>query len=254
MSNGSATIKRLPWLRVKSQFLFRGSFTDFGATFRRTPPQGAEYTLSVPTEAAAAVLNSKSWLKMVSDTAGIGPGDVLKFVLHSREEYADASSLKRVRVSGTVTRITKGEDTAAGALGAAAGAGGLHVSVRGSISSLILHRPRLQPSASSNSIISMTGGTAGPNTTTDSPRSSISGMSLVPHSGSPSASAGPEIVGSVSYEWPAPATGAGSSSVRAGDLKGNVVLAYLARASATQADAVTDGKHCHAFTLWCIQS
>lgn len=52
-----------PWVDVRSSFLFRGSFRDYAPAFRRSPPAGEEFTLSLRSAADVAVLCSKAWFR-----------------------------------------------------------------------------------------------------------------------------------------------------------------------------------------------
>lgn len=136
----SASGSSMPWVRIKSQFLFRGTFTDHTNSFKCTPPEGASYSVALPTPAAVAVLTSKPWFKpaatavvaaagsstssaaepsspanadAAASASPLAPGDVLRFAIHSQEVFSDATTLKRVHVTGTVVRTGRAAGSAA---------------------------------------------------------------------------------------------------------------------------------------------
>lgn len=254
------------WVDVRSSFLFRGAFSDFGAAFRRSPPAGESFVLRLASAADVAVLCSKAWFRRallpvppsqaawaLDQTGGassdappthdadapppaaapieLAVGDVLAFRLHIVERPADAHSLARVSVRGSVRRVIAARKAAASAAN-----GPRPTATRGRATLAPAkalaggQRHTLRTSASVASFISM--------------RSALTeggDLAAAPAAATPDA-AGPAggvcDVGSVEFEWPPAHTAGGEGDAPPPPLKSNPVTAFLRRAAAAEAEVV----------------
>ncbi|KAJ1969223.1 fatty acid synthase alpha subunit Lsd1, partial [Dispira parvispora] len=99
-----------PIMEVTSQFLYRGKFTDFEHTFRRT--QETPMQVKLTNSKDLAVLRSKEWLEW--DEEGEIQGEesleafptVLVFRLATYTEFKDKSVFSKVHTTGSVTMLT----------------------------------------------------------------------------------------------------------------------------------------------------
>ncbi|KAJ1994195.1 fatty acid synthase alpha subunit Lsd1 [Dimargaris cristalligena] len=95
-----------PVMEVTSQFLYRGQFTDFEHTFRRTTETPIQVTLNTPKD--LAVMRSKEWLLWddSEDVPELETPCVLEFRLNSYMEFRDKVNFSKVETTGTVTMLT----------------------------------------------------------------------------------------------------------------------------------------------------
>ncbi|CEG41510.1 fatty acid synthase subunit [Plasmopara halstedii] len=93
-----------PLVELHSEFLIRGTFTDFESTFSIDMSQND----FVPTrQEDVEILKAKSWLKLASK-ASVHIGDHLIFKLTTKKQYASISLLKSLEVSGSLFRDEAG--------------------------------------------------------------------------------------------------------------------------------------------------
>lgn len=97
-----ATLSRggKPLMEIISTFLYRGKFTDYENTFRRTIEQPVQVVLASRKD--IEVLQSKTWVKWNEDAPSLNPGAILIFRLETFAQNANATVLAKVRTSGSV--------------------------------------------------------------------------------------------------------------------------------------------------------
>ncbi|KAG3101268.1 Fatty acid synthase subunit beta [Phytophthora idaei] len=90
-----------PLVELHSEFLIRGSFTDFESTFSVEESKD-EFVLKDVDE-----FKAKSWLKLAAETS-LNSGDQLTLQLTTKKQYASTSSLRSLEVSGVLIREEAG--------------------------------------------------------------------------------------------------------------------------------------------------
>ncbi|KAG3005001.1 Fatty acid synthase subunit alpha [Phytophthora cactorum] len=90
-----------PLVELHSEFLIRGSFTDFESTFSVEESKD-EFVLKDVDE-----FKAKSWLKLAAETS-LNSGDQLTLQLTTKKQYASTSSLRSLEVTGVLIREEAG--------------------------------------------------------------------------------------------------------------------------------------------------
>ncbi|KNC98227.1 phosphopantetheine-protein transferase domain [Spizellomyces punctatus DAOM BR117] len=89
-----------PLMEIVSTFLYRGTFTDYENTFRRTTEKPVQVVLSSNKD--IQVLQSKTWIKWNTDAPQLTPGAILIFRLETFAQNADATVYAHVQTTGSV--------------------------------------------------------------------------------------------------------------------------------------------------------
>lgn len=84
-------------MEILSKFLYRGRFTDYENTFRRTTERPMQIELR--TQKDVAVLQDKKWIKWYGCTPEIGVGATLIFRLRTLSRFKNDKSLSKVYFS-----------------------------------------------------------------------------------------------------------------------------------------------------------
>jgi len=114
-SRRCATGEWQPWLRIRSRFLFRGTFSDHSGTF---VAMERCFDLRVKDEAMRRVLESKAWL--ASDVPVPEVGATLRAQFRVVEEFAaSGKGAAAVRASGSLARVSGAEPAEVSSLGGA---------------------------------------------------------------------------------------------------------------------------------------
>ncbi|KAI9205069.1 fatty acid synthase [Polychytrium aggregatum] len=92
--NGSAVIE------IISRFLYRGKFSDYENTFRRTAEKPMQVELK--TKKDVAVLKSKKWIQWNETAPEITPSSVLIFRLESFAKFKNATVFSHIATNGSV--------------------------------------------------------------------------------------------------------------------------------------------------------
>mmetsp|Transcript_17053 Transcript_17053/g.37202 ORF Transcript_17053/g.37202 Transcript_17053/m.37202 type:complete len:3767 (-) Transcript_17053:37-11337(-) len=99
----SRTQRRYQWIRLHSEFLIRGNFTDYQSSFSSTT---YESSMVCDTEAKVSVLMSKKWFK---SNKTIAVGDRIVFRLNKVDErYTSPTTVTDVNVEGAVLVYSTG--------------------------------------------------------------------------------------------------------------------------------------------------
>ncbi|KAI8824957.1 uncharacterized protein EV422DRAFT_605412 [Fimicolochytrium jonesii] len=96
-----------PLMEIISTFLYRGKFTDYENTFRRTSEQPVQVVLGSTKD--IEVLQAKPWFSLKAEAPALKKGAVLIFRLETTAQNADAAKLATVKTSGTVSLKTTRE-------------------------------------------------------------------------------------------------------------------------------------------------
>ncbi|KAI8919392.1 fatty acid synthase [Powellomyces hirtus] len=89
-----------PLMEIISTFLYRGKFTDYENTFRRTTEKPIQVVLA--SQKDLEVLQSKTWFKLNDDVPGLKSGATLIFRLETFSQNANPSVLAQVKTTGSV--------------------------------------------------------------------------------------------------------------------------------------------------------
>ncbi|KAL5526485.1 FAS2 [Sanghuangporus sanghuang] len=89
-----------PVIEVVSSFLYRGRFSDFVNTFEIIDEP--DYVVSLDSDAAVGVLQSKEWFDWIDHTKPLQAGTTLIFRLKSEVSYKDKTHYSSVSVSGDI--------------------------------------------------------------------------------------------------------------------------------------------------------
>ncbi|KAF8206176.1 fatty acid synthase [Mycena galopus ATCC 62051] len=89
-----------PVIEVISAFLYRGRFTDYENTFETT--EEPDYVVTLETDAAVGVLQSKEWFEWVDESKPLLAGTSLIFRVKSQVSFKDKTSYREVKVSGDI--------------------------------------------------------------------------------------------------------------------------------------------------------
>ncbi|TFK27788.1 fatty acid synthetase alpha subunit [Coprinopsis marcescibilis] len=87
-------------IEVDSSFLYRGRFTDFENTFDTT--EEPDYVVSLETDAAVGVLQSKEWFEWENETSPLTASASLIFRIQSHVTFKDKATYRNVAVTGDV--------------------------------------------------------------------------------------------------------------------------------------------------------
>ncbi|KAJ1970693.1 fatty acid synthase alpha subunit Lsd1, partial [Dimargaris xerosporica] len=95
-----------PVMEVTSQFLYRGHFTDYEHTFRRTKETPIRVTLETTKD--LAVLKAKEWIEWgdTNVTSELTTPCVLEFRLNTFTQFRDRTAFAKVHTTGSVTMLT----------------------------------------------------------------------------------------------------------------------------------------------------
>ncbi|KAJ3148374.1 3-oxoacyl-[acyl-carrier-protein] synthase [Geranomyces michiganensis] len=104
-----ATLNRdaKPLMEIVSTFLYRGKFTDYENTFRRTTEKPVQVVLASAKD--IEVLQSKSWFKQHSSAKALYAGAILIFRLETFSQNKNAHVLASVTTTGSVSLKTTRE-------------------------------------------------------------------------------------------------------------------------------------------------
>ncbi|TYZ68250.1 hypothetical protein PybrP1_005286 [[Pythium] brassicae (nom. inval.)] len=94
-----------PLVELRSEFLIRGSFSDFSSVF--TVSDSVE-RVTLGGAFDVRLLSSKPWLTLLPDAAPLAVGDTLELKLTTRKQFATMNQLASVQVSGSVFRVSSG--------------------------------------------------------------------------------------------------------------------------------------------------
>lgn len=89
-----------PVIEVVSSFLYRGRFIDYENTFDTT--EESDYSLTLETDAAVGVLQSKEWFEWADEAKPLSAGTSLIFRTSSKMSFKDKASFKDVSVTGDI--------------------------------------------------------------------------------------------------------------------------------------------------------
>ncbi|KAA0166660.1 hypothetical protein FNF28_03034 [Cafeteria roenbergensis] len=107
-----------PWLRLRSRFLFRGTFTDHSGTFSATE---RSFDMHVKDETVRQVLASKAWFSARRAPAGEAEmppvGCTLRAKFRTVVEFNAAGRSKSVRIQGAATVVSSVEPPDVSSLG-----------------------------------------------------------------------------------------------------------------------------------------
>ncbi|KAJ3021482.1 3-oxoacyl-[acyl-carrier-protein] synthase [Thoreauomyces humboldtii] len=101
-----------PLMEIVSTFLYRGKFTDYENTFRRTTEKPVQVVLA--SQKDLEVLQSKAWFELNSDAAALKSGATLIFRLETLAQKANATIYSHVKTTGSVFLKTTREVTEVG--------------------------------------------------------------------------------------------------------------------------------------------
>jgi len=87
-------------IEVVSAFLYRGRFSDFENTFDTT--EEPDYAVTLETDAAVGVLQSKEWFDWDNPTSPLAAGTTLIFHIQSQVSFKDRAVFRNVSVTGDV--------------------------------------------------------------------------------------------------------------------------------------------------------
>ncbi|KAI8805920.1 hypothetical protein BJ742DRAFT_774644 [Cladochytrium replicatum] len=89
-----------PRMEILTSFLFRGKFSDYENTFRRTKEKPMQVVLKSKKD--VAVLESKPWVEWNADAPTLTPGSILIFRLHTLTRFKDAKTFSELETTGSV--------------------------------------------------------------------------------------------------------------------------------------------------------
>ncbi|KAG0203436.1 3-oxoacyl-[acyl-carrier-protein] synthase [Mortierella sp. GBA30] len=88
-------------MEVTSEFLYRGTFTDYQNTFQKTVETPVEVKLTSTKD--VAVLKSKEWIQWAEGEHTVGPNASLVFRLNTIVRFKNKTAFSHVETTGTVT-------------------------------------------------------------------------------------------------------------------------------------------------------
>ena len=98
----SGTNDKIPVMEVKSSFLYRGTFNDFGNTFDKKTE--TTYSVHLPTSQSVAVIQSKEWFDHFSnDSKPLTPGTTLIIKTETDYRFKTKDTYSTVTITGTAS-------------------------------------------------------------------------------------------------------------------------------------------------------
>ncbi|TMW63553.1 hypothetical protein Poli38472_002494 [Pythium oligandrum] len=94
-----------PLVELKSEFLIRGKFANFGDTFST---EDAQEQVTLARSDLVQILESKAWYQPVQGSTPLSKGDTIQFSTTSRKQFSSVHSVASVKVSGAVYREDAG--------------------------------------------------------------------------------------------------------------------------------------------------
>ncbi|KAJ1560650.1 3-oxoacyl-[acyl-carrier-protein] synthase, partial [Cladochytrium tenue] len=99
-------------MEITSSFLYRGKFTDYENTFRRSTESVYELTLKSVKD--VAVLKSRKWVLWHENIPEIEVGSILTFCIESFARFKSATSFSEISTSGVILLVTTRETVEVG--------------------------------------------------------------------------------------------------------------------------------------------